>query len=101
MEITTEQIKDLRDQTGVSVMQCKKALEEAKDKNVTQGNVLLTDTVDSLIYNYTSQLVVTIDLDDFLVVNTDDVLLVAKKSSVSKIKKLVQNLDGTKHEKLA
>src|SRR3989344_510018 len=29
MEITTEQIKDLRDQTGVSVMQCKKALEEA------------------------------------------------------------------------
>ncbi|MEK7095114.1 MAG: elongation factor Ts [Patescibacteria group bacterium] len=28
--ITTEQIKDLRDQTGVSIMQCKKALEEAK-----------------------------------------------------------------------
>ncbi len=29
MAITTEQIKDLRDQTGVSIMQCKKALEEA------------------------------------------------------------------------
>jgi elongation factor Ts len=29
MEITTEQIKTLRDATGVSVMQCKKALEEA------------------------------------------------------------------------
>ena len=29
MEITTELIKTLRDQTGVSVMQCKKALEEA------------------------------------------------------------------------
>ncbi len=28
MEITTEVIKQLRDQTGVSVMQCKKALEE-------------------------------------------------------------------------
>jgi len=27
--ITTEQVKKLRDQTGVSVMQCKKALEEA------------------------------------------------------------------------
>jgi elongation factor Ts len=27
--ITTEQIKALRDQTGISVMQCKKALEEA------------------------------------------------------------------------
>lgn len=29
MEITTDQIKELRDMTGVSVMQCKKALEEA------------------------------------------------------------------------
>ena len=27
--VTTEQIKELRDKTGVSVMQCKKALEEA------------------------------------------------------------------------
>lgn len=29
MAITTEQIKELRDSTGISVMQCKKALEEA------------------------------------------------------------------------
>ncbi len=29
MEITTEAVKELRDETGVSVMQCKKALEEA------------------------------------------------------------------------
>lgn len=29
MEITTNQIKELRDATGVSVMQCKKALEES------------------------------------------------------------------------
>jgi len=29
MAITTEQIKELRDATGISVMQCKKALEEA------------------------------------------------------------------------
>lgn len=29
MEITTDIIKDLRDQTGVAIMQCKKALEEA------------------------------------------------------------------------
>ena len=27
--ITTEQVKDLRDSTGISIMQCKKALEEA------------------------------------------------------------------------
>lgn len=29
MSATTEQIKELRDQTGISIMQCKKALEEA------------------------------------------------------------------------
>ena len=28
--VTTEQIKELRDRTGISVMQCKKALEEAR-----------------------------------------------------------------------
>ncbi len=31
--ISPEQIKELRDKTGVSVMQCKKALEEAKGDN--------------------------------------------------------------------
>lgn len=30
MEITSEQLKALRNQTGISVMQCKKALEEAE-----------------------------------------------------------------------
>ncbi|KKU49760.1 MAG: Elongation factor Ts [Parcubacteria group bacterium GW2011_GWA1_47_10] len=29
MQITTEQVKELRDRTGISVMQCRKALEEA------------------------------------------------------------------------
>jgi mannose-1-phosphate guanylyltransferase len=78
----------------------KEALQEAADKNVTQGKVLLTDTKDSLVYNYTGQLVATIDLDDMLVVNTDDVVLVCKKSSVGKIKSLVESLIGTEHEHL-
>jgi mannose-1-phosphate guanylyltransferase len=78
----------------------KEALEEANDKNVTQGKVLLTDTRDSLIYNYTDQLIATIDLEDLLVVNTNDVVLVCKKSSVSKIKRLVESLAGTEHEHL-
>jgi elongation factor Ts len=40
MEITTEMIKELRDATGVSVMQCKKALEDAGG-DVKQAEVLL------------------------------------------------------------
>jgi len=78
----------------------KEALEDSKVHNVTQGKVLLTDTSDSLVYNYTRQMVATIDLDDMLVVNTDDVILVCPKSSVSKIKKLVESLNGTKLDHL-
>jgi elongation factor Ts len=40
MEITTNSIKELRDMTGVSVMQCKKALEEA-DGDLAKAAVIL------------------------------------------------------------
>ena len=40
MEITTDIIKQLRELTGVSVMQCKKALEEA-DGDLAQAEVIL------------------------------------------------------------
>src|SRR3989344_6043187 len=40
MEITTEMIKELRDETGASVMQCKKALEEA-DGDIEKAKVIL------------------------------------------------------------
>jgi len=40
MNITTEQIKELRDQTGISIMQCKKALEEA-DGDIEKAMVIL------------------------------------------------------------
>jgi mannose-1-phosphate guanylyltransferase len=78
----------------------KEALQEAENKNVTEGKVLLTDTEDSLIYNYTDQLVTTIDVKDALIVATDDVILVCNKSSVPKIKKLVESLKGTQNEHL-
>ena len=78
----------------------KEALQEAGDKNVTQGKVMLTDTSDSLVYNYTGQTLVTIDVDDMLIVNTDDVVLVCKKTSVPKIKKFVESLKGTPNEHL-
>lgn len=78
----------------------KEALQESDVKNVTNGKVLLENTVDSLIYNYTDQMVVTLDLEGFLVINTSDVLLVTKKTSVPKIKKLVESLNGTENENL-
>jgi mannose-1-phosphate guanylyltransferase len=75
----------------------KEALEKAADENVTKGKVIANDCSDNLMFNYTDQLVVGIDLEKMLVINTDDVLLVCNKKSVPKIKKLVEKLDGTPH----
>ncbi len=78
----------------------KEALAEHIDENVTKGNVILKDSRDSLVYNYTNQMVVGIDLDELLVVNTQDVVLICPKRSVPKIKKLVESLSDTEHEHL-
>lgn len=79
----------------------KEALSEASEENVTNGKVLVIDSKDSLLYNYTNQMLVGIDMDQFLVINTDDVILVCPKKSVPKIKKFVENLAGTENEHLA
>ena len=67
---------------------------------MTKGKILLEDSKDSLVFNYTDQLTVGIDLNEMLVVNTDDVVLVCPKTSVPKIKKLVESLSGTSNEHL-
>jgi mannose-1-phosphate guanylyltransferase len=78
----------------------KEALSDTADENVTKGNVLVEDSRDTLVFNYTKQLTVGIDLEEMLVINTDDVVLVCPKSSVPKIKKLVESLAGTPLEHL-
>lgn len=79
----------------------KEALETQPYENVIRGKVLVERVRDSLIYNYEDRkLIVGIDLDEIIVVNTKDVLLLAKKSSVPKIKTLVESFEGTEHEKL-
>jgi mannose-1-phosphate guanylyltransferase len=79
----------------------KEALANTSEENITKGKVLVEDTRDSLVFNYTDQLSVGIDLSEMLIINTEDVLLVCPKSSVPKIKKLVENLKDTPHEHLA
>lgn len=79
----------------------KEALSQSEEENVEKGKVMLEDSQDSLVFNYTNQLAVGIDLDEMLVVNTSDVLLICPKNSVPKIKKLVENLAGGPHEHLA
>lgn len=79
----------------------KEALEKEKTDNITKGNVHLKDSTDNLVYNYNKKLlIVGVDINELLVVNTEDVLLIAKKTSVSKIKKIVEGFKGTVNEKL-
>lgn len=79
----------------------KEALAGSEEENVSKGNVELVDSKDTLAFNYNGQLIVGIDLEGMLVVNTGDVLLVCPKTSVPKIKKYVESLGGTVNEKLA
>lgn len=79
----------------------KEALEATESENVTKGKVLLENSHDSLVFNFTDQLVVGVDIDNMIVVNTGDVILICPKDSASKIKKIVENLNGTTHEHLA
>lgn len=78
----------------------KEALQVSTHENVTRGKVLVEDSVDNLIFNYSDQLIVGIDLSKIIIINTDDVLLVCTKDSVPKIKKLVESLSGTEYEEL-
>ncbi|MBI2031207.1 MAG: mannose-1-phosphate guanylyltransferase [Candidatus Levybacteria bacterium] len=78
----------------------KEALEIKSGENVTRGKVLINDSNDNLVFNYTDQLTVGIDLEKMIVINTDDVLLICNKNSVPKIKKLVESLAGTPNEHL-
>lgn len=79
----------------------KEALEQHREDNITKGKVLLETSEDTLVYNYEDKkLIVGVDLQDLLVVNTSDVILVAKKSSVQRIKKLVEGFQGTENEHL-
>jgi mannose-1-phosphate guanylyltransferase len=78
----------------------KEALSETADENVTKGKVMLEDSTDTLVFNFTNQLTVGIDLDQILVINTEDVVLICPKNSVPKIKKLVESLSGTPNENL-
>lgn len=79
----------------------KEALTETKDENVTNGTVLLEDAKDVLVFNNNDkQLVVGVDLEEMVIINTHDVLLLCPKKSVPKIKKLVEKLGSSEFEHL-
>src|SRR3989344_5052261 len=73
----------------------KEALQQTPQENITKGKVIVHQTKDSLIYNYTDQLVATLDLENMLVIVTKDVIMVCPQESVPDIKKVIEELAAT------
>lgn len=60
-------------------------------KNVVDGNVITIDTTNSII-QAKEKLVAAVGVEDLIIVDTDDALLVCRKSDAGKIKKILENL---------
>lgn len=67
------------------------------DGNVISGDVLLSDTKNTLVHAST-RLVSTVGVENLLIVETADVVLVADKKSSQDVKSIVSQLDQLKRE---
>jgi mannose-1-phosphate guanylyltransferase len=72
-----------------------------KDGNIVfAGNHIAEETHHSLVYgNRDERLVVTIGVEDLIVVDTGDVLLVCHKDHAQKVRKVVEDLKNSNGEK--
>ena len=61
--------------------------------NIVRGRHVGLGTEDSLVFA-TAKPVVTIGLRDLVIVDTDDVLLVASRERAHEVKKIVEQLEG-------
>mgnify|MGYP001214274399 CR=1 FL=1 len=69
----------------------KKSIKD-KDNNSMKGKVLLNDSKGCYLRSET-RLVVGLNLEDLIVVDTDDALLIANKKSSQKVKEIVKDLE--------
>jgi len=65
------------------------------EENVTKGEVALLNTKNSLILGG-KRLIAAVDIEDLMIIDTEDALLVAHKGSSQKIRTLVQQLQDRK-----
>lgn len=84
-----------------SLYALKEALVSNTDDNFVKGRAVAFECKDSMIYNQNDgQLVATIGLGGFIVVNTGDTILVCHKDRVSDIKALLSEMEKEGYEDL-
>lgn len=70
-----------------------------KENAVTGNNVILFDSTKNVIYSHNDKLILLQGLDDFIVVDTEDVLLVCKKENEQHIKEYVAEIKRNRGDK--
>lgn len=77
----------------------KEALEKSKDDNVIKGKVVFLNTKDSLLYNFEGKkLLAAVGLEGFVVINTDDAIIIVPKDEVVNVTKLVEKIGEEGYE---
>ncbi len=69
-----------------------KVLKKDSDGNVIIGDSVVLDSKGNLIYS--TRLIAAVDLEDMVLIDSDDALLVAPKSSSEKVRKIVRELES-------
>jgi mannose-1-phosphate guanylyltransferase len=59
---------------------------------------MLLETHDSLIYSVGKKLVVTIGLDDLIIVDSSDALLVCRRDHAQQVRQVIENLKKSQQE---
>jgi mannose-1-phosphate guanylyltransferase len=78
----------------------KQYLQTSHEENVNKGLVYNYKTTDSLVYNEVpNQLIATIGLEGFIIVNTPDALLVCPKDQIPEIKNMLKKFEDTDYKK--
>lgn len=63
-----------------------------KDNNVVVGDAKLMNSYETTVYNDHEGMIVTLGVSDLVVVKTDDIVLVAHKTQVNDVKKIIKEL---------
>ena len=63
------------------------------NNNVVQGNHVGLDTKNCIIVGDSSHLIATIDIDDLIIVHTEDATLICKSKSAQRVKEIVHLID--------
>lgn len=73
-------------------------LPDGEGNVVVNSEHMLLETHDTLIYSNGKKLVVTIGLDDLIIVDSDDALLVCRRDQAQQVRQVIENLKKSKQE---